>query len=191
MRPPTHIDRNLSRPRLRRPGLLRELLGTVLLIAAVLVASELALPRSRLDGPSMQPTLFAGQQLLVSRLDYLFGDPQRGDIVVFDKPNTGPEDEMLIKRVIGIPGDTIELRDQQVYRNGVLLDEPYFVNAPCNSRKCPNQVWILGVDEYFVMGDNRNHSVDSRDFDAVTRDRIVGKAIWRYWPLNQFGSLYD
>jgi signal peptidase I len=190
---------SIPRPALRRPGLLRELLNSIFFIAAALVLSELALPRSSIDGPSMQPTLFAGQHLLISRLHYLFGDPQRGDIAVFDPPDAATE--MLIKRVIGIPGDTIELRRKQVvidgqerndadlYINGVLTEEPYFINRPCSN--C-NGTWVLGPDEYFMMGDNRNQSNDSRNpsVGLITRDRIVGKAIWRHWPLDKFGALY-
>lgn len=179
----------LPRPRLRRPSLLRELLNNVFFIAAALILSEIAFPRSSISGPSMQPNLWAGQHLLISRVDYLFGDPQFLDIAVFDPPDES--DDMLIKRVIGVPGDVIEIRDQLVYRNGVLLEEPYFVNKPCEPSKCPNRTWTLGEDEYFMMGDNRNHSRDSRVFDQITRDRIVGKALWRYLPLDQFGSLYS
>jgi signal peptidase I len=177
------------RPRLRRPGLLRELLNNLFFIAAALVLSEIAFPRSSISGPSMQPTLWAGQHLLISRVDYLFGEPQYLDIAVFDPPDTS--DDMLIKRVIGLPGDTIEIRDQLVYRNGQLLDEPYFVNAPCEPYKCPDKSWTLGENEYFMMGDNRNHSNDSRAFGPIHRQHIVGKALWRYLPLNQFGSLYS
>jgi signal peptidase I len=175
---------NIPRPALRRPGLLRELLNSIFFIAAALVLSELALPRSSIDGPSMQPTLFAGQHLLISRINYLFGDPQRGDIAVFDPPDE--KTEMLIKRVIGIPGDTLEIRNNEVYRNGELLDEPYFVNTPC---RCRDDSWTLEADEYFMMGDNRNQSNDSRAFGPITRERIVGKAIWRHWPPDKFGPL--
>lgn len=188
---------DIRRPVLRRPGLRRELLNSIFFILAALIFSELAMPRSSIDGPSMQPTLFAGQHLLISRVNYLLGDPQRGDIAVFDPPNAATE--MLIKRVIGIPGDTVELRrkkvtvegqernDADLYINGVLTEEPYFINRPCAN--C-NGTWTLGPDEYFMMGDNRNQSNDSRAFGVITRDRIVGKAIWRHWPLDKFGPLY-
>jgi signal peptidase I len=190
----------VPRPRLRRNGLLRELLNSVFFIFAALVLSELALPRSSVTGPSMEPTLFTGQNLLISRLDYLFGEPQRGDIAVFDNP-LDRDDHMLIKRVIGIPGDTIEFRpirsffngeeedDAELYLNGVLTDEPYFINRPCGG--CSG-VWTLGPDEYFMVGDNRNHSEDSRSprVGPIPRDHIVGKAIWRHWPLDKFGPLY-
>jgi signal peptidase I len=194
---------SIPRPTLRRPGLLRELLNGIFFIAAALVLSELALPRSSIDGPSMQPTMFTGQHLLISRLHYLIADPQRGDIAVFDNPNDGNND-MLIKRVLGVPGDTVELREEPVmqadgqeeidsvlYVNGQRVEEPYFVNRPC--RKDCSGTWTLGPDEYFFVGDNRNHSNDSRDTRSVgpiPRENIVGKAIWRHWPPENFGPIY-
>lgn len=196
---PEQTEMKLPRPRLARPTLLREFINNVFFIVAALVLSEIAFPRSSIDGPSMQPNLWAGQHLLISRVAYLFGDPQPGDIAVFDPVDA--KDEMLIKRVIGVPGDTIEIhgvevekdgqttRDYQVLRNGEVLPEPYFINRPCTN--CRDNVWHLGEDEYFMMGDNRNHSNDSRAFGPVKRERIVGKAIWRYLPLDQFGSLYN
>ncbi len=182
------IATHYPRPKLKRVGTLREIINSLFFIVVALVFSELALPRSSIDGPSMEPTLFTGQNLLISRLDYLFGEIKRGDIAVFDPPN--PAQEMLIKRVIGIPGDTIEIRNQEVYLNGEKLDEPYFVNRPCTPIDCPDNTWTLGANEYFFMGDNRNRSNDSRAFGPITRDRIVGKAIFRYWPLDKFGTIY-
>jgi signal peptidase I len=188
----------IPRPRLRKPNSLREIVNSVFFIAAVLVLSELALPRSSISGQSMEPTLFGGQQLLISRVHYLIGDPQRGDIAVFDNPHDDNND-ILIKRVIGIPGDTVELRrepvaldgeeiiDSVLYVNGERLDEPYFVNRPCRI-KCVGS-WTLGQDEYLFFGDNRNRSNDSREFNAVLRENIIGKAIWRHWPPSDFGPL--
>ena len=191
---------SIPRPTLRRPGLLRELLNSVFFIAAALILSELALPRSSISGPSMQPTLFAGQHLLISRLHYLIADPKYGDIAVFDNPHDS-SDEMLNKRVIGTPGDTIELREEPVvqadgtevtdsvlYINGERKEEPYFITRPCRGR-CSGS-WTLGPDEYFMMGDNRNQSNDSRAFEEIPRENIVGKAIWRHWPPDKFGPLY-
>lgn len=182
------VESSYPRPRLKRVGTLREILNSLFFIAAALIFSEMAFPRSSIDGPSMEPTLFTGQNLLISRLHYLFADIERGDIAVFDPPNA--KEEMLIKRVIGIPGDTIEMRNQEVYLNGEKLVEPYFVNAPCSPSYCPDESWTLGPDEYFFMGDNRNRSNDSRAFNQITRDRIVGKAIFRYWPPDKFGPIY-
>ncbi len=195
---PPSLPRALPKPRLQRPGFWRELLNSAFFIIAALIFSELALPRSSIDGPSMQPTLWAGNHLLISRISYLIADPQHGEIAVFDAPDL--KEEMLIKRVIGVPGDTIEVReitttdangaevrDAQIFRNGKLLDEPYFVNKPC--RNCRNETWVLGSDEYFMMGDNRNHSNDSRAFGPIKREKIVGRAIFRYLPVTEFGTL--
>jgi signal peptidase I len=179
---------SVPRPRLRRPSLSRELLNSVFFIIAALIFSELAIPRSSIDGPSMEPTLFKEQHLLISRLHYLLGDPQHNDIAVFDNPHDN-NDDMLIKRVIGVPGDSIEFRDQLLYRNGALVDEPYFVNSPCRTSGCPDRTWTLGEDEYFMMGDNRNQSNDSRAFGTIHRSDIVGRAIFRYWPLDKIGTL--
>lgn len=130
----------------------------------------------------MENTLHTGQLLLVSRIDYRFGEPQRGDIVVFHL-STYPQRE-FIKRVIGLPGETVELRDGQVYINGRLWLEPY-VSETCEPVICPNSIWQIGDDEYFVMGDNRNHSQDSRSYGTIPQTAIVGKAILRYWPFSE------
>ena len=97
---------------------------------------------------------------------------------------------MLIKRVVGIPGEVVELRDQQVYIDGEQLDEPYTLE-PCriSNRRCSDDLWELGEDEYFVMGDNRNNSKDSRVFNAVPLEKIVGQVIFRYFPLNSIGII--
>lgn len=182
------VDRvvSLPRPPLRRVGGLRELLGTLVLILAIFSMVELAIPRFIVDGPSMQPNFHNGQFLLVSRLHYIFSDPQHGDIVVFNVPGASKDDPPLIKRVIGVPGDVVEIRDRLVYVNGQLLDEPY-INEPCNQYRCADNLWQLGPDEYFVMGDNRNHSNDSRAFGPIHRSNIIGEALLRYWPPSDWG----
>jgi signal peptidase I len=132
----------------------------------------------------MQPNFHTGQFLIVSRVNYLLGEPQRGDIVVFQYPLNPQED--YIKRVIGLPGETVEIRETLVYVNGALLDEPY-INEPCTPTHCADRVWELTTDEYFVMGDNRNHSSDSRAFGAVPQRLIIGEALIRYWPPQDWG----
>ncbi|MCU0463788.1 MAG: signal peptidase I [Anaerolineae bacterium] len=189
---------SLPKPRLRRPGFWRELLNSAFFIFAALVFSELTFPRSSISGSSMEPTLWGGNHLLISRVSYLVADPQFGEIAVFISPDA--KAEMLIKRVIGVPGDTIEIRrtsavdasgfevyDGEIVRNGVVLDEPYFINRPCNN--CYDRTWTLGENEYFFVGDNRNRSNDSRALGPISRERIVGKAIFRYLPFDQFGTL--
>lgn len=183
---PTHVDA-LPRPRLQHRGFsrfAREIIETIALVTIIYSLVNLASARFIVDGASMQPNFATGQYLIVSRLNYLFGEPERGDIVVFHYPRNPNED--YIKRVIGVPGDTVELRDTFVYINGERLEEPY-INEPCTPQHCRDRVVTLGADEFFVMGDNRNHSSDSRSFGAVHRRFIVGEAFARYWPPSDWG----
>jgi len=170
-----------ARPRLHRKGLLREALQTLLFLIAVYALLEMTIPRSVVLSISMEPNLIADQRLLISRVSYLFGEPARGDIVVFTPPNQPPGDPPLIKRLIGLPGETVSFRDTYLYIDGLRLEESY-LNEPCDPFYCPDQSWQLGEDEFFFMGDNRNHSHDSRAFGPVSRGEIVGKAVLRWWP---------
>ena len=182
----------LPRPRLKIPSLLMEAVSTVIFIIAVTVLFDLAIPRSLVDGSSMEPTFYGDDRLVVSRVHYLLGEPQRGDILVF---NAVVEEEaeqgvMLIKRVIGLPGETVELREQVVYINGEALDEPY-INEPCRIMRCTDtdDPWKLAENEYFMMGDNRNNSRDSRRFGPVPLNKIVGQVVFRYWPIASIGLI--
>jgi signal peptidase I len=175
---------HLPRPRLKRSGFLREILDLIVLVGAIYALVNLATVRFVVDGPSMEPSFYNGQFLIVSRVSYLVSDPQRGDVVVFHYPRNTEED--YIKRVIGLPGDTVEIRDTEVYVNGQQLEEPY-INEPCRPERCRDSVWELGPDEFFVMGDNRNRSQDSRDFSAVPREFVVGQVFVRYWPPTDWG----
>ncbi|MBL8131907.1 MAG: signal peptidase I [Anaerolineae bacterium] len=190
----TNLDelqaQSIPRPRLQYRSVarsLRETFDTVIWVAVLFALVNLATARFVVEGASMEPNFHTGEYILVSRLSYLLGEPQRGDIVVFHYPNNPQQD--YIKRVIGRPGDTVEIRDRQVYVNGEALNEPY-INEPC-ANSCSDRVWEIGADEFFVMGDNRNHSSDSRAFGVVNRRFIVGEALVRYWPLNQIGSVMD
>lgn len=174
----------LPRPRLQRFTFLREILDLVVLIGAIYALVNLATVRFIVQGPSMQPTFEENQFLIVSRVNYLLGKPERGDIIVFHYP--GNIDEDYIKRVIGVPGDTIEIRETQVYVNDAMLDEPY-INEPCRPAQCPDSTRTLGPDEYWVMGDNRNRSSDSRSFGPILREHIVGEVLIRYWPPSNWG----
>ncbi len=181
-------ERQLVRPKLRETGFLRETIELFTLVLAIYTLVNLASVRFIVQGPSMQPNFETGQFLVVSRASYLFSEPQRGDIVVFHYP--GDPEEDYIKRLIGLPGDTVEIREQVVYVNDVALVEPY-INEACNPSRCRDNAWTLGADDYFFMGDNRNHSSDSRSFGPVNREYIVGKVIARYWPLSDLGVLLD
>ncbi len=180
----------LPRPKLKTPGLLAEVVSTVVFIIAVTVLFDLAIPRSLVDGHSMEPTFFGDDRLVVSRVHYLLGQPQRGDILVF---NSLRESElargvMLIKRVVGLPGETVEIRDRILHVNGEALNEPYIKDEDCR-RRCHDQTWELAADEYFMMGDNRNNSNDSRSFGPVPLPSIVGRVILRYWPVKSVGMI--
>lgn len=178
------------RPKLKIPSFFSEVFGTVIFVIIVTVLFDLVIPRSLVDGQSMEPTFQHEDRLVISRMNYLLGKPDHGDIVVFNAivPRDAEMGIMLIKRVIGIPGDTVEIREQEIWLNGEQLDEPYIYEA-CSIMRCRNGIWQLGEDEYFVMGDNRNHSNDSRSFNAVPYDHIVGRVIFRYWPPNSIGLM--
>lgn len=180
----------LPRPRLKTPGLLFEVIGTLVFIVSVTALFDLAIPRSLVDGHSMEPTFYGDDRLVVSRVHYLLGQPERGDILVF---NSLRESElargvMLIKRVVGLPGETVEMRDQRIHINGVALDEAYIKQETCR-RRCNDNSWQLGENEYFMMGDNRNNSNDSRAFGPVPLGKIVGRVVLRYFPPQSIGLI--
>lgn len=161
---------------------LREYVETLVgaAVLAVLIMTFVARAFT-VEGPSMLPTLEDGQRLLVDRLTYRFRPPERGDVIVFRYP-ANPR-EHFIKRIIGIPGDEVLITRGTVYVNGVPLDEKY-VNGPMFTAR-PFGPIVVEPDTYFVLGDNRNNSEDSRDrrVGLVPRSHIVGRALWRYWPI--------
>lgn len=147
----------------------------------------------QVNGRSMFPTFNSGDYLLTNKVSYRTGDPKRGDVVVFHAPEeancpTGTGCD-FIKRIIAVPGDTISLHDNAYYVNGEPLEEPYI---PDEFKILPGKfiegrTLTLGQNEYFVSGDNREFSSDSRVWGPITKDDIVGKAFLRYWPMNDFG----
>ncbi len=184
--PQEQVITPLPRPRLQRWSGFREVLDLIVLIGAIYALVNLATVRFIVDGPSMLPNFEDGQFLIVSRINYLVGDPERGDVIVFHYPGNTEED--YIKRVIGVPGDVVEIRDTFVYVNDEPLDETY-INEPCTDNRCPDNQWELGEDQFFVMGDNRNRSSDSRSASVglVQREFIVGEVMIRYWPPEDWG----
>lgn len=134
-------------------------------------------------GQSMQPNLQPAERLVIEKVSYYLGAPQRGDIVVVELPQMS---DLLIKRVVGLPGETVEIRRGEVLIDGKAIDQP-FVLLSGGTTYGPV---TLGPDSYFVMGDNRNNSNDSRSFGPIHRDEIAGKAWLRYWPLNRF-TIFD
>lgn len=145
--------------------------------------------RTKVQGGSMQPTLHDGDNLIVDKLTYRFSDPKRFDIIVFPyehKPKT-----YYIKRIIGLPGETVRIDALgQIYINGQILQENYGAEVIVDPGRAGTEI-TLGPDEYFVLGDNRNNSSDSRDPSVgnIKRSRIIGKAWLRIWPLKDFGFL--
>lgn len=190
----------------RGRSLLRELIETGMLALLVFLVVRASFQNFRVDGESMAPALQDDEFLVVNRLVYsevdmdglsqllpwidaeegetahLFHGPERGDIVVFHDPRDTDQD--LIKRVIGLPGETIELREGRVFINDVELPEPY-VAEPCD-HSCDRDRILIPANEYFVMGDNRNNSSDSREIGLIHEDLIVGKALVAYWPPSAF-----
>ncbi len=162
--------------------LLFDLMET-LLLALVLYAGINALTaRVRVDGFSMKPTLQDGEYILVSKLAYRIGEPQRGDIIVFRYPGQPPQD--LIKRLIGLPGDVVEVKDGLVFVNGVQLDEPYIAASPLYDGN-----WRVPDGYLFVLGDNRNDSSDSHSWGPLPSKNVIGKAVVIYWPPSDWNVI--
>jgi signal peptidase I len=194
-----------------RPGrgrrwfvLVRELVETLLLAVLIFLAVRSAVQNFKVEGDSMFPSLENGQYIIVNKLAYaqidlgkfdwipffdpgdspvhhLLGTPGRGDVIVFRSP-TNP-DRDFIKRVIGVPGDTVEIRSGVVYVNEEPLEESYTTG----NTGCPCGPWVVEPGKYFVLGDHRNNSSDSRVIGAITEESIIGKALFSYWPLSEVG----
>jgi signal peptidase I len=183
-----------------------ELVQTLFLAALIFLAVRAMAQNFRVEGSSMEPGLHNGQYLLVNKAIYfkldverlskylpfidagnnpmrfLFHGPQRGDVIVFHYPRDPSRD--FIKRVIGVPGDTVEIRDGLVIVNGTPLDEPY-ITARGGYNYDPT---VVPADSYFVLGDNRNNSFDSHSWGFVPSDYIIGQAIFSYWPTSAVGG---
>jgi signal peptidase I len=152
-----------------------DIIETLVLAVVLFLGINAVSARVRVDGFSMIPTLQDGEFVLVSKLNYQFGKVERGDIIVFHFP-MDPEQE-LIKRVIGLPGDTIGVQNGKVSVNGQVLDEPYIAATPAYSGE-----WQVPDDQLFVLGDNRNDSSDSHSWGFLPFEKVVGKAVVIYWP---------
>lgn len=139
---------------------------------------------------SMLPTLQINDRLIIDKVSYHFVEPNRGDIVVFSPTETLRAQnfkDAFIKRIIGLPGDTVEVAEGKVYVNGEALSENYLQDYP-------NYQWgpeVVPADQYLVLGDNRNNSFDSHLWGFVPRDNIIGRAVVRFWPLNRMGGIGD
>ncbi len=163
--------------------LVQDLLETLLLAAIVFLLINTFTGRYQVLSVSMEPTLHEGQYLLISKASYWFHEPERGDIIVVRPLNGDKNSIPLIKRLIGLPGDTIEARDGRIWVNSVAINETY-VSGPL----AYTNSWTLAPNEYFLLGDNRNNSSDSHAWGPVPKENIIGKAVFRYWPLELFGT---
>ncbi len=172
----------------------KEIMSWIFYILFVVVLTYLIIhfvgQRTVVDGRSMENTLHDGDNLIVEKLSYRFGDPKRFDIIVF--PPKGSPKELYIKRIIGLPGETVQIDDDgNIYIDGELLEENYGKETILNPGGAAEPI-TLGDDEYFVLGDNRNNSTDSRNRGQVgniKREDIVGRAWVRIWPLSDIGVL--
>lgn len=169
--------------------MLRELIETIVLSLVIFLLIRQVVQNYRIESHSMQPNFYEGEFILVNKLAYRLGSPERGDVLVFHNPNNLEED--YIKRIIGLPGDTVEIRDGLTFINGKPLIEEYPINA--NSPSVNFNPIVVEPDNLFVMGDNRPQSQDSRVFGQLDENLIVGKAWVRVWPFNKFGIIqhYD
>ena len=164
----------------KRTYLIREVIEIIALTLIVFLVIRFAAQSFRVDGESMNPGLHSDEFVLVDKVAYLFQAPQRGDVIVFHYPLDTHLD--FIKRIIGLPGDTIMVTGSSVIVDGRTLHEPY-VSLPYN---LGSDKWKLGPSQFFVMGDNRPNSLDSRTWGPLDRSYIIGKAVVVYWPLNDW-----
>ena len=175
-----------------KPNVMRELLSMLIYVGIVLAVTFLIITfvgqRTHVSGESMENTLEDGDQLIVDKLTYRFHDPERFDIIVF--PFRYKENTYYIKRIIGLPGETVQIVDGDIYINGEVLEESYGREVIRDPGLAAEPI-ALGDDEYFVLGDNRNYSSDSRDPSValIHRKEIIGRAWLRIWPLDSFGIL--
>lgn len=171
----------------RMRSFLREVLITAILALIIFFAARATIQTYVVVMTSMEPNFHEGERVVVNKAVYIFGEPERGDVIIFRAPN-GQQDD-FIKRIIGLPGDTVEVKNRAVYVNGVKLDEPYIQSSPgytMGPEKIPE-------DSYFVLGDNRNNSNDSHRGWLLPRENIIGKAWLSTWPPSEWGVIpsYD
>lgn len=187
----TEKDRRDESPKSSRASFIREMLIYVVIIfLCVTVVPRYVIQRTQVDGRSMMNTLKNEESLLVEKVTYHFKDPDRFDIITF-YPKGRDHEEYYIKRVIGLPGETIQITGNTIYINGKVLKESYG-REPMQSGGIAEEPIKLGKDEFFVLGDNRNESVDSRDGEEVgivKKKNIDGHAVLRIYPFSKFGTI--
>ena len=160
----------------------RELIEDVILAVVLYFAIDFCIGRFRVENVSMETTFTEGELVMVNKLNYKFSEPRRGDVVIFHAPTEPGKD--YIKRLIGLPGDHIEIKDSQLYINGEAVEEPWLHEAIEYEGE-----WDVPEGQYFVLGDNRNHSSDSHVWGCVPRENLIGNAFFRYWPLSHISVI--
>lgn len=179
------ISESGNPPQEKRSGLMRfvlDILETLLLSLVLFAVINAISARIRVDGFSMEPTLKSGEFVIVNKLAYKLGNPTLGDVIVFHYPRD--PDQEYIKRVIGVPGDRIQISNGQVTINDVPIEEPYIAAAPNYQSE-----WTVPEESLFVLGDNRNNSSDSHNWGPVPMENVIGKAFFVYWPPEKWGSI--
>ncbi len=198
---------NLNARFVNMRALIRELFETVILALLIFLVLHISVQNFQVQGPSMQPTLTEGAYVLVNKLVYMrihpkqlagflpfvdveeeqtlfaFHPPRRGEVIIFRYPRDITRD--FVKRVVGLPGDTVELKGGQLFVNNVAVEEPY-ITRPDTRSVAPT---VVPEDSYYVLGDNRRVSNDSRDWGPVPTDNIVGRAWVSFWPLDRWQAL--
>ena len=172
-------------------GCLLELVETVVLTVVIfLVIQTLVAQPYKVEQHSMETTLLPDQYVLVDKLTPRFNEYGRGDVIVFEPPPQYRSDGTpFIKRVIGLPGERVDIHDGGVYVNDVRLDEPYVPDGDPTEASGSTASWVIPAGDLFVLGDNRESSSDSRVFGPIQTEWVIGRAWLRYWPLDTFGVL--
>jgi len=180
----------------KKGSVIKEIFSTIVYIAAVLLISFLFITfvaqRTQVSGSSMLDTLHDGDSLIISKISYIVGEPERFDIVVFPHTDSvSGEQSYFIKRIIGLPGETVQIDLYgNIYIDGEILEEDYGKEVILNPGLAVDEI-TLGDDEYFVLGDNRNDSLDSRyaEVGNIKREDLIGKAVFRLYPFDTFGGI--
>ncbi len=168
---------------------MREIGITILIAIAIFASVKVTVQGYEVQHFCMLPGIEDGDLVMVDKVSYVFSDPERGEVIIFWPPEQIKSEVPFIKRVIALPGETVEVKDNKVFINGIPIEEEYVKEPPhyiMQAKKIPR-------DEYFVLGDNRNSSNDSHSWGTVPRDNIIGKAWFTYWPPERWGLVehYD
>lgn len=168
-----------------------EFIETIVIFGAIFAALYLFVAQfHKVSGSSMVPTFQSGDYLITEKISYRFRDPKHGEIIVLKNPRDESQD--FIKRIVAVPGDTLRISNNTIYVNGKAVKEDYLpagISTRAGSFIREGETIKTGSNQYFVLGDNRDHSSDSREWGAVTKEEIVGRAYFRYFPFTSIGLL--